>query len=479
MKLDYLSSRCFLCGRKECAFNTESRICDCVRAQGFAENELACYVTFLPEPQSYSVSDLPSLWADEPADVFAIAADNLGAPPELISKQNKAVEKGSKVYPYVTDLLGTSHHLRCGNASVYRSASLEGLTGSDLVLVLDMGSYYWSGTLKDPRSWAIINTALACKTTEIAVWTAGNAGFSLAKLAHFVNRRLPAEQRLQVHTIVDTEVSPEIRAQLRLWQCEVLDIFRQDRPVLNPMEIRNLVAARIRRSRRSLSDSSYWHVTDGWDGVGLLMYRLIAAQVIRDLYAAFLHPEAEPLDIVLPVGTGDLLLGFYLGLRDCEQQGIVPRGACRLVGVLPAGDNILGNIRRRSIPSGTEGSAHSNGSNGAVPVMPKLKGLYTPLAPCLARIEKERAVSFIVVTEADQLRAGRQILSGGIDDGIVAEPSALATFGALPHLQNGFRHSEAENGRTYHCGRRLLMINSGLGIMGRPEETLLQRALGV
>lgn len=477
MKLEFLSGRCFLCGRKEPAFDTEARICDCVRSGGFAENELGCYVTVLPERQSYSVRALPSLWAREPEDVFAIAAGNLGVSPEGIAKHTQNIEGSGRVHSFVPDVLGSAHRLRCGNASVYRSASLESLTGSDLVIVLDMGSYYWSGTLKDPRSWAIINTALAHKTTEIAVWTAGNAGYSLARMAHFLNRRLPPEERLQIHAIVDTDVSPEVRAQLRLWQCEVLDIFRQDKPVLNPAEIRNLVAARIRRSRRFLDDASYWHVTDGWDGVGLLAYSMIAAQVLRDLYPLFIDQESQLLDIVLPVGTGDLLLGFYLGLKDCEQQGILPRGACRLIGVLPAGDNILANIRRRSLLSDVPDAMPA--SNGSAPIMPKLKGLYSPLAPCLARIDRERSVTFVVVTEADQLRAARQVLCGGIDDGIVAEPSALAVFGALAHLQNGSRYMEGENGRTYKSGRRLLMINSGLGILGRSEEMLLQRALGV
>ena len=148
-----------------------------------------------------------------------------------------------------------------------------------------MGSYYWPGTLKDPRSWAIINTALAGGVTDISVWTAGNAGVGLAKLAHFANRRVLPDARLQIHAIVDNEVAGEIRAQLRLWQCEVLDLFRQDRPVLNPADIRRLVARGLNRSRRSLEEKSYWHVTDGWDGIGLLMYRLIAAQVLRDLSA--------------------------------------------------------------------------------------------------------------------------------------------------------------------------------------------------
>jgi hypothetical protein len=477
MKIEYLASRCFLCGANGSIFDAESRVCDCVRLQGFAEDELPCYVTFLPEPQCYSVPDLPSIWTEKWTDVFAIAAGNLGLSSETIAQSKETIRERVCPFPYKEDILSRTYQLRCGNALLYRSASLEGLTGSELVLILDMGSYHWSGTLKDPRSWAIINTALANRATEIAVWTAGNAGFSLAKLAYAVNRRLPPEQRLQIHCIVDNEVAPEIRAQLRLWQSEVLDIFRQDRPVLNPKEIRDLVATRIHRSRRTLHQEAYWHVTDGWDGVGLLMYRLIAAQVIRDLSTTFLRSGPEPLEIILPVGTGSLLLGFYLGLKDCEFYGVIPKGACRIVGVLPAGDNILANIRQRSIPTKNDDTFVS--ANGVAPVMPKLRGLYTPLAPCLARVEREEGVEFLAVTGADQLRAGRQILAGGIDDGIVAEPSALATFGALPHLQNRTKRIFSENQKKYSCRRRTLVVNSGCGVMGRTEEMILHRALGI
>lgn len=473
MKLDNVDSRCFLCGAKRAGFDTEARICDCAQPQGFPEKELACYVSVLPEPREYSPCNLPSIWAECPPDVFATTAGDLGLPLEETRHSPEVAASACKFLPYDSDLLGNQHHLRCGNATIYRAFALEHLTGSDLVLVLDMGSYYGSGTLKDPRSWAIINTALAKGITDIALWTAGNAGISLAKLAYFANRRLAPAQRMQIHAIVDDDVDPEIRAQLRLWQSEVLDVFRQDKPVLNPREIRSLVETRLRRSRRSLDENSYWHVTDGWDGVGLLMYRLIAAQVIRDTVGMVKNRQYPPLDIVLPVGTGDLLLGFYLGLRDCEEASLIPRGSCRLVGVFPAGANILGNIHHRSIPR--EGG---DSANPAAPVMPKLKSLYTPLAPCLARMERESGVEFLIVTAANQLRAGRQILSSGIDDGIVAEPSALATFAALPQLGNNDR-GRSDNERTYRSGRCTLVVNSGFGLLGAPEQSFLHHAISI
>ena len=477
MRFPHFASKCFLCGAGEDCFDTATRVCSCMRLRGFPEPELSCYVTMLPELVDYSVSKLPSLWAENPCDVFAVAAGTLGSSSDSVAKQRDSIGDQRSTYLSPGDLLEKSHHLRCGNATLYRAGGLEDLTGSELVLVLDMGSYYWSGTLKDPRSWAIVNAALAHGITDISLWTAGNAGLSLAKLAYFANRRLSPDTRLQIHAIVDQDVDGDIRTQLRLWQCDVLDLFRRDKPVLNPLEIRGLVAARLRRSRRRLDDASYWHVTDGWDGVGLLAYRLVAAQIFRDLGAVFpTRGPQQAIDVVLPVGTGDLLLGFYLGLRDCERSGLIEPGSWRLIGAVPGGANILANIRQRSIPGQMNGSGSS--PNGAGPVMPKLKGVYTPLAPCLMRMEKEGLVEFVVVTEEDQIRAGRQVLSGGIDDGIVAEPSALASFAALPYLGESSNGHGGHGEYSYHRGRRVLIVNSGLGVLGGAEEKFLYSALG-
>src|ERR1700728_4267634 len=194
MKLKNLGSRCFLCGNTEACFDTAMRICDCVRPHGFPENELSCYVSVLPE-HNYSIFDLPSLWAAAPSDIFAVAADSLvGDAQKAASRAEFIATRSCSAPPLLsTDVLATQHHLRCGNSIVYRSAELEDLTGSALVLVLDMGSYYWSGTLKDPRSWAIINTALTYGITDISVWTNdisfdSGPGDSGSKLASNCNR---------------------------------------------------------------------------------------------------------------------------------------------------------------------------------------------------------------------------------------------------------------------------------------------------
>ena len=474
MKLDHLDARCFLCGTDYGPFDTARRLCDCVRPLGFPDGELSCYVTILPEPRGYSVRALPPMWTKDPWDVFAVAAES-SAPTESASP---APADGS-VYPFGRDLLAREHQLRCGNTILHRSSILEDVTGFEQVHVVDMGFYLWSSTLKDPRSWAIVNTALANGVTDLAVWTAGNAGLSLARLAATANRRLPRERRLQVHAIVDSDVAPEIRTRLRLWQCEVLDIFRRDKPVLNPDEVKGLVSARLKRSRRRLDEGAYWDVTDGWDGVGLLMYRSIAAQIIRDFEASVRSREEEPrpFDIVLPVGTGDLLLGFHLGLRDCEEANLIPANRCRIIGALPAGQSILHNIRHRTIPPPATAAGAPGTNEPPAPLMPKLRSTHTPLAPCLSLLDKAGKVHFTAVSGLDQMRAGRHVLSGGIDDGLACEPSALAGFAALPQVHALVRDRDA-HGRPwqYQSASRVLVVNSGLGILGRDEEDLLRRA---
>ena len=500
MKLEHLDARCFLCGADHGSFDTGHRRCECLGPLGFPASELSCYVTILPEPRNYSVGSLPSVWTRRPRDVYALAVDSYGSAAEAAERaassgRTPGPEGGDGVlYPFPRDVLALEHHLRCGNTIIHRSSMLEDVTGFAQVHVVNMGFYAWSCTLKDPRSWAIINTALANGITDLAVWTAGNAGLSLAKLATIVNRRLPRERRLQVHAIVDSDVAPDIRTRLRLWQCEILDIFRRDKPVLNPEEVKGLVAARLKRSRRQLDEAAYWDVTDGWDGVGLLMYRYLAGQIIRDMGGTSTGAagDARPFYVVLPVGTGDLLLGFYLGLRDCERAGLIPENGCRLVGALPSGASILHNIRSRTIPEpllhGDGGDAvrvaaargrpsSSAATEPSEPLMPKLRSTHTPLAPCLSLIDKQGSVHFTAVTGLDQLRAGRHVLSGGIDDGLACEPSALAAFAALPHVHATDRERDG-SGRPwqYQSRSRVLVVNSGLGVLGREEEDLLHQA---
>src|SRR6185295_12857079 len=83
-----------------------------------------------------------------------------------------------------------------------------------------------------------------------------------------------------------------------------------------------------------ISQDDYWEVTDGWDGVGILMYRLLARQVCT---------HERPAYIVLPVGTGDLFCGFFLGRQDAIDANEITEEDCRIVAVIPRGNSIRRN----------------------------------------------------------------------------------------------------------------------------------------
>lgn len=465
MQLGRITAKCFLCGASKGAFDTEGRVCNCADLDDFPKSEHPLYVTNLPDPGDYDVSSLPGLASTSLRDVYATLAKTALAaecPPEVEEHGQIDELQGN------SNLLSLKYGLRCGNPILYRIPRLEKWAGFNEIYVLDMSTYLWSGTLKDPRSWAIINTALENGVTHLSLWTAGNAGISLAKLAYAVNRHLPAEKRLHIYGLVDNEVSMEVRTRLRTWQCEVLNVPSKSKFILDPEEIKNEVATRMVKRGQSIDSVNYWHVTDGWDGVGLLMYRFLGAQMIRGL---------KPQYVVAPVGTGDLLLGLHQGLADCVRCGVFEEDECRLIGAVPVGENILDNINNQRINPVLNREGDRRISENA-PVAPKLIGRYSPLAPCIYRLVRRRRVSFIQIDANDQLAAGQNTLDAGIDIGIACEPSALVAFAALPYL-NGIAR-DLEDGptvsRPFHSGSRVVVINTGMGVLSTAEEDILLKA---
>lgn len=481
MKLTQMVARCFLCGESKGEYDTDIRVCNCRGMDEFRKSEHPLYVSILPDPGEYDVSALPSVTAKHFTDLFAVYARASHGVSSFVDTTREKITSelptalldstiggaGSEraTLPlYSPNHLSKDFGLRCGNPIIYRLQRLEEWARFNEILVLDMGTYLWSGTLKDPRSWAIINTALDNGITDLALWTAGNAGLSLAKMAYAVNRSLPSERRIHIYGLVDSEVSTEVRARLRTWQCDVLDIPSKTKFILDPEEIKTNVKAKMMTRGQEMNPKKYWHVTDGWDGVGLLMYRFLGAQIIRDL---------KPVYIVAPVGTGDLLLGLYLGMVDCERCNVIAENQCNIIGVVPTGENILDNIRNQRINPNPVQLNQQNSKSP--PVMPKLIGRYSPLAPCIYSLELRKRVQFIEVDANDQLAAGGQVLNAGMDVGIACEPSALSAFAALPYLNDLARDKEAggPTSRTYKSPSRALVINSGLGVLSNAEEEVL------
>lgn len=359
-------------------------------------------------------------------------------------------------YPTITPRFPT--HLRCGNAVIRNLGEQSKSFGfaSDRISVCDMSTYYWSNTLKDPRSWAVIHTALASSIRHLGIWTAGNAGLSLAKMVHTVNQFLSEDQRLHVHCYNIDPLSAPIRAQLMAFGANVAEFGKRyaDKggQKIIPPELALDLLNQNRPRLAIIPAHQYWDVSDGWDGVGLYMYRLLARQICSHL---------RPATIMLPLGTGDLFYGFYLGRNDCIREGVMSASDSRLVAVAPFGNNVLKNYDYAGLANLSSPLLDEND----VPVAPKLMTVYTPLLLAMhAALTDGSAVDVIEVRRDLQEEARTILQSPNRPIGIAAEPSALMAFAGLLEL-----HRRSTGTRVSHLDRDIMVINSGCGVLGEQE----------
>jgi threonine dehydratase len=286
-------------------------------------------------------------------------------------------------------------------------------------------------------------------------YTAGNAGASLARLVYAANRHLAYKDRMTVFCLVDHLVPDNIRSVLRALGCVVAELPTTERYVLDWQTITDLAAEAAGTEAVEVLRTGSWHVTDGWDGVGAIMYRLMFSQVIQQLKIDH---------VVVPAGTGNLLLGAYLGLGDCG-TGLK---AVKLWAALPPGENIEENVMKGVIPDAKRGDADH--------FAPKLVGRYTPLAPCVRHIINNGA-RFLRVDANGMRDAGKATVGGRAGHAVAAEPSALVAFAALKLLNQELRQTAASPAhRPFHCDDAVLVVNSGLGLLGPSEAEFIGQA---
>ena len=460
LKFPALIGRCFCC-KQTTLFDASTRFCSkdgCAASSRVKPITRDLYVTILPERVgNYGAADLPDLETSK--DFFARFVPGEKADGLLLAAPSNPCPV-SDLLPYKNDGLANLG-LRLGQPTLYRLEDFEKWAGFERIWVLDMSTYLWSHTLKDVRSWAILNAALEAEAHHLALYTAGNAGISLAQLAYVANRRLPGPKRFHIHCLVDDRVPKVIRALLKLWDCEVIQIQGNGHRILNPERVREEVNRQARGFYSDSPPNGYWHVTDGWDGVGLTMYRLLFAQVLRKLKLDY---------VVAPVGTGSLFLGSYLGLKDSH----LAKHSVRLVGAVPFGENVITNIRDQDIPLGSV----PRGSEGDEPaVMPKLVGRYTPLAPCFGSVEEAGEMEFVAVPLRVQKDVARMLATQRAVRRVGCEPSALASLGALRALNAKVREERDPTFpayRPYQAHARVLVVNSGLGVVGDEEAAFVE-----
>jgi hypothetical protein len=410
-----------------------------------------------------NIQVLPSLRSPHDFDIFARWADSSKDFPgdaRTPVRETYSPKEVLALMPYSSDLLKKEFGaLRCGSPVCYRAKRLETWITHRNIFVLDLVAYNWTHTLKDPKSWAVVNVALENNIRHLAAWTAGNAGLSLAKIVRACNQYLDADKRIQVyalHDSFDKSVDTWVRGTLRNWECELIPVPSVKKQVFTPDEIEDKVRHLAIGLFGKYRSEEYWDVTDGWDSVGMLMYRLIIAQVVRDL---------RPTHIVAPLGTGNLILGILLGVKDCENVGAVEKNSLKVIGAMPSGENIIHKIAGSKITETRY--ADSLDKQSTPPLMPKIAVTYTPLLACIDdKVDKEQ----LYFAEADshaQSEAATTLARAGKGRRILAEPSSISAFAVLPRVANKWLHRSTDE--------RVLVINSGFGLLSELEHDFLSK----
>lgn len=440
--------RCLVCGENMGAFGwaPATRLCGrrgCVQPhlfRGAGASSETLLVSVAPEwVERLEVVALPSI--DGPSsDLLALRSDRVLAP----RIKNEAVDLLAKWLPYKQDFLAEVCGARCGNALCYRLPRISYAAHLEEVFVLDFSTYKWSGTLKDPRSWAIVNVALERGVQHLAAWTAGNAGLSLARICQLVNHWLPRERRLHCYALhgPSDELDDSIRFQLLQAGCTVIETASDE--VFTPGMIERNVRLHA-EADGSWSRDRFWDVSDGWEGVGLIMYRLIMAQVLRDLAAEV---------VVVPIGTGNLAIGTVLAAEDVGRNG----GRVSVFGVAPQGDNVRQQIEalmQTAVRRTTYDPSRPR------PLMPKLESTYTPLLACIDHFCRRQQLEIIEVDRRQQENALSNLYRVRMP-WIAAEPSSVAAFAAITEVKR-------RRGKG-----RVLVVNTGCGVLSRREQEFMR-----
>jgi hypothetical protein len=362
----------------------------------------------------------------------------------------------SPYLPYHHDTL-QEMGLSLGRPTVYRSKRLEDWSLFSEVHVLDLSTFPWSGTLKDPKNWAVMNCAIEQDVSVLGLYTAGNAGISLAKMAYGAGRLLG--RRFRIFALVDDTVGDDIRNLLRVWDSTVIEDDNR-KYILDPVDFWRRVHPHLESN-----EERRWQVTDGLDGVSIIMYRLIFIEVLR---------RVRPSYIVVPLGTGNLYVGAHLATCDVFAEEERPK----IFTAVPDAENVtryFDSFREPKEPP----------TSGKHAIMPKLVGRYTPLLPALAFLHNSSQARSITVSHAMQSNVAQalwqQIRQN--EPTTAAEPSALAAAAALcgDGKFEGLREliRPPDRYQQFHSDQPVLVVNSGFGILGESEREFLASVLSV
>ena len=461
LRFDYLIGRCFCCGNTT-EYDPNNRYCDNPECYGrfFPVSERHNLITILPERRVVSGHEPTRLPLEDSLVQFAVP----DAAVNPISEPGVA----QPFLPFEVDYLH-DWGLTLGAPLVYAAPQLQSYSGFKRVYVLDMSPYRPSRTLKDPKSWAAINNAIHNNITHLVVYTAGNAAFSLARLAYESNRI--SGRAITVYAIVGNDVSDNVKMILSVAGCKMLSVPLPGGalPIVDRSDLWSYLHCHVDHTSDTTPLRDALDVTDGWDGFGVETYRSIFHKVFR---------RVCPDYVVVPTGTGNLLIGASLALSDVENASSGKK--TRLVAAMPYGDNMRQACIEQKLPLDRRFRIVSEHDA----MMPKLSGLYSPLIPCVSFLHRENRLQFIEVTGAMQLDIARWMIQLPHALRITSEPSALVGFAALAGSEEhpGLREyvNKERSPMQYRTlpapESTVLVVNTGFGVLGDRDYQFLAKA---
>lgn len=267
-----------------------------------------------------------------------------------------------------------------------------------------------TGSFKDRGSTVMVSNLKAVGVEEVAIDSSGNAGCSVAAYASAAG--------LRCRVYVPAGAPRAKKMQISLYGAELVEV----------------AGPRSEVGRRLLSElkPGTAYASHMWNPYFIEGLKTIAYEVV-ELSGA---PEA----VVLPVGSGGLLLGVYRGFAEAARLGLaerVPRAvAVQAAGYTPVYDALYG-------PYGAEPPAEPFADGIAIPNPPRLKQVVEVIA---------RSGGGAVVVENWEIKEAVKDLARA---GLLVEPtSAAAAAGLRRALENGLIDK----------GERVLLPLTGSGL---------------
>lgn len=202
--------------------------------------------------------------------------------------------------------LRRSHHLA-------RYAQLA----TDDAWILDGSNLPWSRTFKDLRSAGILYAARKLEVRDLVLWTAGNAGLSLATAVRQFNE--VHKSSYEVYCVLYAELAASVAERLRREGARIIGIATRGAVLTREqtIEVASALRERLRThsaadvprrhlARRVGADSLMLEVTDGWDGIGTFMYRMVVFNALRHLALTAKNDKDGPWIVIVPVTSSSV-----------------------------------------------------------------------------------------------------------------------------------------------------------------------------